>query len=67
MKNVEELRNKLIKLVEQVENGTISSIKAKMIMNMCSKILISAKYEVDYNKYRECNKMVKFFETELNG
>lgn len=51
MKNIKDLRSELIDLFDMLKEGKIKTRDAKEIINCSGKIILSAKTELDYNKY----------------
>lgn len=48
--NIEELRNDLIKVYENLRNGTIGIDEAKQSCNAAGKIISTGKSQMEYNK-----------------
>jgi hypothetical protein len=62
MNNVKELRDELIKSFNDLKSGKIKAKDAKELTNISGKILMSAKIELDYNKYLDRKEVIDFLE-----
>lgn len=62
MKNVKELRDELIESFNDLKSGKIKAKDAKELTNISGKILMSAKIELDYNKYLDRKEVIDFLE-----
>ena len=63
MKNITELRNELINLFDCIKTNNIDQKVAKEMNSTASKIISSAKLELDYNKQIKNNKKIDFLES----
>jgi len=62
MNNVKELRDELIESFNDLKSGKIKAKDAKELTNISGKILMSAKIELDYNKYLDRKEVIDFLE-----
>ncbi|MCZ2339243.1 MAG: hypothetical protein LC127_13840 [Chitinophagales bacterium] len=62
MNNVKELRDELINSFNDLKSGKIKAKDAKELTNISGKILMSAKIELDYNKYLDRKEVIDFLE-----
>lgn len=64
MKNIKDLRTELIDLFDMLKEGKIKTRDAKEIINCSGKIILSAKTELDYNKYIGKKLEIDFLEVD---
>lgn len=64
MKNIKDLREELIDLFDLLKEGKIKTRDAKEIINCSGKIILSAKTELDYNKYVGKKVQIDFLEVD---
>lgn len=64
MKNIKDLREELIDLFDLLKEGKIKTRDAKEIINCSGKIILSAKTELDYNKYIGKKVQIDFLEVD---
>lgn len=64
MKNIKDLREELIDLFDLLKEGKIKTRDAKEIINCSGKIILSAKTELDYNKYVGKKQVIGFLEVD---
>jgi hypothetical protein len=62
--NVKNLRDSLIESFEQLKSGKLKPKEAKELTNMAGKIILSAKTELDYNKYMKQDRKIDFLDVE---
>ena len=62
--NIKDLRDSLVESFGELKQGKLKSKDAKELTNLAGKIIMSAKTELDYNKYMKTKKKIDFFETE---
>ena len=60
--NIKDLRDSLIDSFEQLKTGKLKTKEAKEQTNMAGKIIMSAKVELDYNKYMKVEKPIDFLD-----
>jgi hypothetical protein len=60
--NIQELRNELLKSFSDLQNGKLKTKDAKELTNLSGKIILSAKVELDYNKFMKHNKKIDFLD-----
>ena len=60
--NVEELRNDLLKVYDQLRTGKLGINEAKQAANISGKVLSSAKSQMEYNKLIQSKERIPFFE-----
>ena len=64
MQNVKDLRDELIGTFERLKAGKIGLTEAKELSNVSGKILASAKLQMEYNKYAQSKKTIKFLDSD---
>ena len=62
--NIKELRDEMIKSFNDLKSGKIKAKDAKELTNISGKILMSAKIELDYNKYLDRKEIIEFLEVK---
>jgi len=62
VKNIEELRNNLIDLYDDLRAGKIGIREAKEHANVAGKIMGSAKVQLEYNAYMKASAKIDFLE-----
>lgn len=62
--NIKDLRDSLVESFGELKQGKLKSKDAKELTNLAGKIIMSAKTELDYNKYMKKEKTIDFFETD---
>jgi hypothetical protein len=62
--NVRNLRDSLIESFEELKSGKLKPKEAKELTNMAGKIILSAKTELDYNKYMKQDRKIDFLDVE---
>ena len=65
MKNIKDLRDSLIESFEDLKNGKLRTKDAKEITNMSGKIILSAKLELDYNKFMKLDRKIDFLDVDV--
>lgn len=63
IENVQDLREDLISMYQNLKGGKIGLREAKERNNTAGKILNSAKLELEYNVYAKSNAKIAFLET----
>lgn len=64
MNNVKELRDALIETFIHVKSGEKGINEAKALGNIAGKIMQTAKTQLDYNKYCQSGKEIKFLDSD---
>ena len=64
MKNIKELRDELLISLEKLMEGKLKAKDAKEITNMSGKIIMSAKVELDYNKFLNLKRDINFLNVQ---
>lgn len=62
--NIKDLRESLVESFEQLKTGKLKPKEAKELTNMAGKIIISAKTELDYNKYIKSERKIDFLDVK---
>lgn len=62
MKNIKDLRDSLLESFEALKEGKLKAKEAKEITNMSGKIILSAKVELDYNKFMKLGRKIDFLD-----
>jgi hypothetical protein len=62
MKNIKDLRDSLLDSFEDLKSGKLRTKDAKEITNMSGKIILSAKVELDYNKFMKLDRKIDFLD-----
>ncbi len=62
--NIKDLRDSLLESFDQLKNGNLKTKEAKELTNMSGKIILSAKVELDYNKFMKLERKIDFLEVE---
>ena len=60
MKNINELRNKLSEVFEDLRNGNLKTAEAAELNNTAGKIINSTKVELEYYVLRKESPNIKF-------
>ena len=61
--NIKDLRDSLVESFGELKAGKLKNKDAKEITNLAGKIIMTAKTELDYNKYMKNERVIDFFET----
>ena len=56
--NIKDLRDSLLESFEALKEGKLKTKEAKEITNMSGKIILSAKVELDYNKFMKLGRKI---------
>lgn len=62
--NIKDLRDSLLESFDQLKKGNLKSKEAKELTNMSGKIILSAKVELDYNKFMKLGRKIDFLDVE---
>jgi hypothetical protein len=62
--NIKDLRDSLLESLEQLKTGKLKVKDAKEITNISGKIILSAKVELDYNKFLNLKRKIDFLDVE---
>ncbi|WP_396141063.1 hypothetical protein [Flavobacterium sp.] len=62
--NIKDLRDSLVESFGELKAGKLKNKDAKELTNLAGKIIMTAKTELDYNKYMKTEKRIDFFETD---
>lgn len=62
--NVKDLRDSLIESFKDLKVGKLKTKEAKELTNLAGKIILSAKTELDYNKFMKKEIQIDFLEVE---
>jgi hypothetical protein len=62
--NIKDLRDSLLESLEQLKTGKLKVKDAKEITNISGKIILSAKVELDYNKFLKLERKIDFLDVE---
>jgi len=62
--NIKDLRDSLVESFGELKQGKLKSKDAKELTNLAGKIIMSAKTELDYNKYMKNERVIDFFESD---
>lgn len=62
--NIKDLRDSLLESFEQLKSGKLKTKDAKELTNMSGKIILSAKTELDYNKFMKSRRKIDFLDVE---
>ncbi len=60
--NVKDLRDSLIQSFQDLKTGKLKTKEAKELTNLAGKIILSAKTELDYNKYTKNGREIEFLD-----
>lgn len=60
MKNIKDLRDELLSSFEALKSGKLKTKDAKELTNLSGKIILSAKVELDYNKFMKLDRKIDF-------
>ena len=60
--NIKDLRDSLLESFEALKEGKLKTKEAKEITNMSGKIILSAKVELDYNKFMKLGRKIDFLD-----
>ena len=63
--NIKDLRNALIGTFTLLQDGKVDFQTAKELNSTASKIMMSAKIEMDYNRNLSQDKTIDFLETDV--
>lgn len=63
-KNIKTLRDDLLDAFDALRQGTLANKAAKEITNMAGKIILSARVELDYNKFLDNKKVIAFLNVD---
>lgn len=66
MNNIKELRNELRNIYEQLKDESITSKQAKILMEACTKIMVSIKVQMDYAKLTKKDINIEFMDIEFS-
>jgi len=64
MKNVKTLRDDLLDTFDKLKAGDIGIAEAKELANVAGKVFSSAKLQLEYNKYAQSKKTIKFLDSD---
>ncbi len=64
MKNVNELRENLSNIFEQLQNKSISTNEAAELANLAGKMIASAKVQLEYYSLRKESPVITFLKSE---
>lgn len=64
MKNVKELRNELVKVFNQVKDGSMDTSQGKTLVATSNAMLKSAQLELEHSKLCGIKKEIEFLKTE---
>lgn len=64
MENVKTMRNDLIETYRKLKDGEIGLNEAKQLANVAGKVFASAKLQLEYNKYAQSKKAIKFLDSD---
>jgi len=64
MDNIKVLRDELISTFTKLKAGKIGLNEAKELANVSGKIISSAKLQMEYNKYAQSKKAIKFLDSD---
>lgn len=67
MKNIKDLRDSLLDSFEQLKSGNLKTKDAKELTNLSGKIILSAKVELDYNKFMKLDRKIGFLDVETDN
>lgn len=62
--NIKDLRDSLLESFDQLKKGNLKTKEAKELTNMSGKIILSAKVELDYNKFMKLERKIDFLDVE---
>lgn len=62
--NIKDLRDSLLESFDQLKAGKLKTKEAKELTNMSGKIILSAKVELDYNKFMKLERKIDFLDVE---
>jgi len=62
--NIKDLRDSLIGSFEDLKSGKLKTKEAKELTNLAGKIILSAKTELDYNKFMKAEKKIDFLDVK---
>ena len=62
--NIKDLRDSLIESFGELKEGKLKPKEAKEQTNMAGKIIMSAKVELDYNKFMKTERVIDFLDVE---
>jgi hypothetical protein len=64
MKDIKSLRNELVDVFAELRARNLTTKEAKELINCAGKIIMSAKTELDYNKFMKNGKQIDFLESD---
>jgi len=64
MKNVNELRERLSNIFQQLQNKSISTNEAAELANLAGKMIASAKVQIEYYSLRKESPVINFLKSE---
>jgi 5-formyltetrahydrofolate cyclo-ligase len=64
MKNVNELREHLSNIFQQLQNKSISTNEAAELANLAGKMIASAKVQIEYYSLRKESPVINFLKSE---
>jgi hypothetical protein len=67
IENIKDLRNNLLDAFEDLKSGKLKTKDAKELTNLSGKIIMSAKVELDYNKFMRNEKQIDFLDVKSDG
>jgi hypothetical protein len=62
--NIKDLRDSLLESFEQLKAGNLKTKDAKELTNMSGKIILSAKVQIDYNKFMKLERNIDFLDVK---
>jgi hypothetical protein len=62
--NIKDLRDQLLQSFSDLQSGKLKTKDAKELTNMSGKIILSAKVELDYNKFMKLGRKIDFLDVE---
>lgn len=58
--NIKDLRDQLLQSFSDLQSGKLKTKDAKELTNLSGKIILSAKVELDYNKFMKLGRKIDF-------
>ena len=62
--NIKDLRDQLLQSFSDLQSGKLKTKDAKELTNLSGKIILSAKVELDYNKFMKLDRKIDFLNVE---
>ena len=62
--NIKDLRDQLLKSFSDLQSGKMKTKDAKELTNLSGKIILSAKVELDYNKFMKLDRKIDFLDVD---